>query len=1235
MSILIAQNCTDIEINGGAKKIDITGLTAPIEIVQVFDENYNIVFRCEGGDCGAEQMISDLTEGLYRVNIQFYDADWQLICQTPTQDVTVLPDDDGSTGGDCDNLTAVGGEGKIDISGLTAPIEIVQVFDANYNIVFRCEGGDCGNGVTVDNLSEGLYRVNTQYYKADWQLICTAETVEVNVSAGNDMPDCSDVRVVGGESSVTIEGLTAPFTAINVSSPGFSTIRCRRDDDCGEDENKFVVDNLEPGAYTVRVIFYNESGSFACETSNFIVQVNPDIINPPSCNDVEITTAAGQIIVNNLNARAIVKVFTQSYEPVYECVDGDCTYPTQIINLPPDFYNISIDLRDDNFNSVCLRRNEPITVPGSGCDLPDYPALIALYNATKGEEWNRRWNLGDCNICNWEGVTCNANGRVTELNLNGFGLNGELPAELADLPALTKLDVGQNFRLSGCFPLGLCGRVEVNAANIRTLPFEGDFAQACSTGLGFQDSDGDGICDSEDCNDNDPNFPMTEGSLCDDGNPNTTRDIIQPDGCTCRGDAPDDVADCSTISINSSNNQLTISNLDAPRYNVFVFKDNRFTQSIFRCLNCSEETVRLTNLQAGPYEILIQYRSFSDNAVCELNMTVSVTSTDCNSIDKDAMVAIFDSLNGANWIEKWPVADCNPCGWFGVTCNDEGRVTEIALPNNRLAGNIPTQIGQLTALQKLNFQGLSNFFSFSGSTSTIPASIGQLKELTHLNLSNSRGYSRLPKEIGQLTKLKELNLFRAYFWGGIPEEIGNLTQLEILNLGFTYYSSYGPTPTAALSNLQNLKELNLTSTGINEVPTYIFDFPKLETLNLSENSIAGSLPNELWDIQTLTTLELNNNPIAGPIATNIGNLINLERLNLSSTSITSLPSTTGNLRQLSFLNLSNNRVLTALPKELGNLQKLRFFGLRFSGVEGEIPKEWSSIGDESDFVAIDLRSNRFTGCFPAELDAWCADKYSISLSGNAFISGCNFTTFCADSGLVDADGDGLFSGDDCDDNNPNLPTTPRTACDDGNPNTTDDLIQLDGCTCLGIDQNAAPSCDLLQFFGENGQLEIRGINTGSIHLKIFNNAFSEILFECFFNCEERIVFPYPSGGFLNVEVQIYDTNESLLCDRKEGVRVFRSGSQNRATAKDLIDIQLFPNPVKEELTLQTTTLNGQTGRLQIFNAFGQQVLAQKTTFNGDYETINAQNLENGIYWLVVQIDNRKLITKRFIKEDWR
>ena len=40
--------------------------------------------------------------------------------------------------------------------------------------------------------------------------------------------------------------------------------------------------------------------------------------------------------------------------------------------------------------------------------------------------------------------------------------------------------------------------------------------------------------------------------------------------------------------------------------------------------------------------------------------------------------------------------------WYGVTTNSAGRVTKLDLSNNKLIGEIPAALGQLTALRKLD-----------------------------------------------------------------------------------------------------------------------------------------------------------------------------------------------------------------------------------------------------------------------------------------------------------------------------------------------------------------------------------------------------------------------------------------------------------------------------------------------------------------------------------------------------
>ena len=82
----------------------------------------------------------------------------------------------------------------------------------------------------------------------------------------------------------------------------------------------------------------------------------------------------------------------------------------------------------------------------------DREALVALFNATGGPNWTRNDNwLSDVPISEWEQVTTDDNGRVTELELGGNLLSGGIPPELGNLENLTVLALLGN-HLTGEIP---------------------------------------------------------------------------------------------------------------------------------------------------------------------------------------------------------------------------------------------------------------------------------------------------------------------------------------------------------------------------------------------------------------------------------------------------------------------------------------------------------------------------------------------------------------------------------------------------------------------------------------------------------------------------------------------------------------------------------------------------------------------------------------------------------------
>jgi|CXWL01.1.fsa_nt_gi Leucine-rich repeat (LRR) protein len=104
--------------------------------------------------------------------------------------------------------------------------------------------------------------------------------------------------------------------------------------------------------------------------------------------------------------------------------------------------------------------------------------------------------------------------------------------------------------------------------------------------------------------------------------------------------------------------------------------------------------------------------------------------------------------------------------------------------------------------------------------------------------------------------------------------------------------------------------LDLSGQNLTSVPKAIFEKVDLESLNLSHNKLTGSLPAEVRNLQNLKNLDLSSNSFTG-VPAEIGQLKNLEILNLSNNKLTGLPYELGNLSRLRILNLSGNNYAEA------------------------------------------------------------------------------------------------------------------------------------------------------------------------------------------------------------------------------------------------------------------------------------------------------------------------------------
>lgn len=90
------------------------------------------------------------------------------------------------------------------------------------------------------------------------------------------------------------------------------------------------------------------------------------------------------------------------------------------------------------------------------------------------------------------------------------------------------------------------------------------------------------------------------------------------------------------------------------------------------------------------------------------------------------------------------------------------RLTELNLPCNNLSGTLPSELGSLAELTRLD---VSNNPGIQG---TLPPSLGKLTKLTYLGMSDTQIGGTLPESFGELTALKTLGLQRTKVYGCIP-----------------------------------------------------------------------------------------------------------------------------------------------------------------------------------------------------------------------------------------------------------------------------------------------------------------------------------------------------------------------------------------------------------------------------------------------------------------------------------
>ena len=562
----------------------------------------------------------------------------------------------------------------------------------------------------------------------------------------------------------------------------------------------------------------------------------------------------------------------------------------------------------------------------------DSLALVTLYNSTGGSNWTNHTGWLTTPVRNWYGIQLDSTGRVYDIQLSNNNLTGTIPNALSTLSNLQDLELNGN-QLSGNVPLSLASLSKLTYFDLTNNNFT--FAGTEPVGLNFN---------------NNPNLQVN-------------------------------YAPQSNIPLYQSGNKLWVSvggSTNAVSYYWFVngnlittvYGDSTFTPTI-----PGAYTVEA-------YDSLIGMYLISNTDTASLYVPANTT-------DSLAMVDFYNSTNGPNWAnhQGWLQA---PFGlWNGITIDATGRVTTINLFDNDLQGIVPSSFSNLTNLTYLE---LGNNRLTGGFTLSTSAS----QNLTYANLA----YNYFT--FGGLEPLQtQLNADSALQYGYKFTYTPQDTIIPIHRSGSKLWVSMGGTPSsinytwyfngAAVGIINGDSTFTATASGIyqvqaNDTALGLFTLTS-DTLTVGGVFVAANKTDSLALVALYNSTagknwNYNTNWLQGPVSSWYGVYLDatgrVKSLGLYGNNLVgTIPSTLGNITNVTFLDLYNNTITGIIPTTFTKLTNLNFLELGSNQLSGSIP---AALGTFSNLTFLDVSNNsfNFTNLEPISLIVTSSGNSSLS-----------------------------------------------------------------------------------------------------------------------------------------------------------------------------------------------------------------------------------------------------------------
>jgi len=555
---------------------------------------------------------------------------------------------------------------------------------------------------------------------------------------------------------------------------------------------------------------------------------------------------------------------------------------------------------------------------------PPPPEQLAVYQefyrALRGEHWlhcfKERYYNNPC-LCTLKNyVVCDKEtGEIRHLNMQGWHLNGTIPASIGRLTTLESWDLTNNRYLHGSLP-----------KEIGNLTRMGHFAIGGSLGNGLTGT-----------------IPVEIG----EGWKETIYFLEMTNNHGIHGPLPRELSawKASKYFVSIEINNLNVSGALPAEWGAI--------SSRMRSLE-----MRFNDNLSGPFPI--EWKEWGNLTHFSFALGIDAPQTFASALPRE--YSAWTQLKGFTAYNMKNVHGTMPAEWSSWS-----DVLQILVSRTSVSGTLPSEWSAMKALQTL-------FLHHTNITGTLPPDWATMADMRQFNLDNIEGLvGSIPDAWASWAgSLREFEVANCSLSGYLPEWLlrGPTENLATLQLGGNRFEGH---PLAEPLNLTAVTVLGLEGNRFGGKIHRSFGkrLPKLQLVTMQDQAgrgFSGPLPKSFGELTNLTVVIANGNSLSGHIPSGLARLPGLSVVALAGNAFTgTVPEAFAQSRALTSLVLSQNGLSGEIPAAIAGVPTLTLLDLENNKLQGEIPPFGSGIGANTTIQQLRLRMNRMVGRVRADM----------------------------------------------------------------------------------------------------------------------------------------------------------------------------------------------------------------------------------------------------------------------------